>query len=151
MTRAQVKRLIRVLLGTTSDDPAFTDATLDPVIQDVVFGLVAELHLVYRSYLAKSVTLTADGPTSHLYTFSTQTPAITDFAYWLELRLNDADGSALEEVRLDELNDAYGDSFALSGPDGFPVLATSGGTTPGAPLFLRYGYWLAALTSDSSA
>jgi hypothetical protein len=151
MNRAQVKSLIRTYLGTGSDDPAFSDAVLEPVIQNVVYGLIAELHLANRSYLAKSVTLAADGAASHVYTFGSQSPAITDFAYWLEVRLDDADGSALEEVRLDELNDAYGDSFALSGPDGSVVLTTSKGTTAGTPLFLKYGYWPAALTSDSDA
>lgn len=148
--RGQLKTLIRQYLGTSDDDPAYDVTVLDSVVQQARDSVIGAIRQANPDYLSKSVTLLADTPTGHTYTFSTQVPAITDFNGFLEVRYKDEDGVELEEARLEELRDRGGDYFCMTGPDEAPVLRTSPDSPAGENLFLRYSYWPADFSSDSS-
>lgn len=150
-SRLVIKGWIRRFLGTSDDDPAFDDSVLDPIVQQAVDSLLTAIQDVNPDYLVKPpVLLTADSPTSHNYTFASQSAPITDFAKWLEVRYTDEDGAQLDEARLEELASFGGDFFAITGPDEAPILVTSSDTEAGTGLWLRYAYWPAVLAGDSS-
>ena len=156
-TRAQVKASIRRYLGTDVDDPLYGDQTagvsaqLDPLVQEVVDSLVGEIHEANPGYLSRIQVLAADTPvTGHLYSFQTQSPAITDFAKWLEVRFDNEDGAVLYEARLEELRVAGSGYFTIRYVDEIAVLETSKDTTPANPIFLRFAIWPVDLASDSS-
>lgn len=152
MNRAAIKTLIRTYLGTSDDDPAYSDTILNPVVQDAVDSILNDIERQNPSYLVKpAVTLQADGAASHNYTLATQSPAITDFARFLELRFDDEDGTTLTEARVEELRDAGSDYFAITGADESAVFVTSADSPAGNPLYLRYAYWPTELASDSSS
>jgi hypothetical protein len=151
VNRGTLKTLIRTYLGTSDDDPAYSDAILNPIVQQAADSLLSSIQDANPDYLVKTpVTLVADTTTSHNYTFATQSPAIADFAKWLEVRYNDEDGAPLSEARLEELRDAGTDFFAITGPDEAPVLVTSKDSPAGTDLYFRYGYWPAELVDDNS-
>jgi hypothetical protein len=151
VNRGTLKTQIRTYLGTSDDDPAYSSTILDPIVQQAVDSLLSSIQDANPDYLVKTpVTLVADSTTSHNYTFATQGAPITDFAKWLEVRYDNGDGALLSEARLEELRDAGTDFFAITGPDEAPVLVTSTDSPAGNALYFRYGYWPAALASDSS-
>lgn len=148
--RGALRDILYALLGTTSDDQAFPSTTLNTLLQQAVDSLLADIQLANPHHLSKIVTLTAASATSRLYQFSAQAPAITDFARWLEVRYDDEDGLELTERRLEDLRGSGADHFALTGVDEAPTLQTSKDSTAGTPLFFRYAYWPAQMSSDSS-
>lgn len=150
-SRSTIRTWLLHMLGADADDPAFTAAILNPILQQAADSLVSEIQRANRSYLVKSVTLAADSSTSHDYTFATQASAITDFAFWLEVRWKDKDGLLLDEAGIEELNGAGGDYFAVLGPDEEPVLVTSDESEAGKAIYLRYGYWPAEMADDNAA
>lgn len=149
-SRSTIRTWLRTFLGAESDDPAFSDAILNPILQQATDALLADLVDASPGYLSKTVTLEADSASSHLYTFATQSTAVEDFARWLEVRWTDEDGSRLDEARLDELGDAGADHFAITGPDETPVLQTSKDSTAGEDVWMRYAYWPAEMSGDAS-
>lgn len=149
MNRGTLTTLVRSYLGTASDDPAYTATILNPLLQSAYDSLIADIQDANPHYLSTAVTLTADSSTSHLYTFATQSPAITDFAKWLEVRWTDEDGVLLAEARLEDLRDGGGGLFALTGPDEAPVLRTGADDEAGTALYFRYAYWPADWDEDS--
>ena len=149
-TRLSLKLWIRQWLATTSDDPAYADALLDPSLQAAYDGLIADLKDINPGFLvATAATLTPESATSHRYNFATQAVAITNFAKWLQVRYTDEDGSSLGESRVDELSGSPGGYFAIIGADDTAVLVTSPDTTLGGNLWFQYAAWPAAFTSDS--
>lgn len=136
------------MLGTSADDAAFSATILDPIIQEAIDGLLHDMQEANPHYLATSVTLTADSGSSHLYTFALQSPAVTDFAKWIEVRYTDENGIPLAECRLDELRDFGSDYFTLLGREDAPILQTSADSPAGTPLFFRYATWPALLAND---
>jgi hypothetical protein len=149
-SRGTIKTSIRRLLGTESDDPAFSDAILDPIVQEAVDSLRTDVDLQNPGYNSTEVTLEADSSTSRLYTFATQSTAITDFGRALEVRWTDEDGLELNEVRIDELREAGPDFYAILGIDSAPVLRVSKDSEAGVDLFMRYTAWGADLADDNS-
>jgi hypothetical protein len=149
-SRGSIKASIRRLLGTESDDPAYDDDVLNPVVQEAVDSLLADINIQNAGYFSTTVTLSADSSTSRTYTFATQAPAITNFARWLEVRWTDPDGLVLDEVRYDELRAAGADHFTLTGTDDAPTLETSKDSTAGMAVWLRYTKWADLLTDDNS-
>jgi hypothetical protein len=151
-SRAIIRARIRVLLGSAEDDPAFPDDVLNPIIQEAVDGLVADILLQNPNYLLRpAVTLAAASATSHSYVFATQAVPITDFGGVVELRHTDQDGFELREARFEELRDAGGDFYAITGPDETPELVTAAAVDAGVPLFLRYRFWPADIAADTDA
>ena len=150
MNRGTIATMVRTLLGTAEDDPAFSGTILNPLIQSAYDSLVADIHDANPHYLSTSVTLAADSASSHVYTFATQSSPVTDFAKWLEVRWTDEEGRLLDEVRLEELAAYGGDAFALSGVDESVVLRTATTDTAGEAIWFRYAYWPTAFTEDSS-
>lgn len=150
LTRTEIRALIIAMLGTSSDDPQFSSTILNPIIQQAANSLYSAIQLANRSYLSTTVTLVPDSTTGHTYTFALQSPAITDFAAWLEVRYGDQDGGALEEGRAESLKDMGVDSFAITGPDDTPVLVTSPDSPAGEDLFFRYAQWPADFSGDTS-
>jgi len=142
--------MLRTLLGTADDDPAFSGTIINPLLQSAYDSLLADIHDANPQYLSTTVTLAADSATSHTYTFATQSSPITDFAKWLEVRWTDAEGRLLTEERLEDLTVSGGDVFALTGVDETPVLHTAQTDTAGEPVWMRYAYWPAAFTEDAS-
>ena len=140
---------IRVFLGTPSDDPAYSDTILNPIVQQAVDALLTDINEQNPGYNSTTVTLTADSTTSRQYTFASQSSAITDFARWLEIRWTDSAGLELTEARYDELRAAGQDHFFIAGIDSEPVLETSPDSTAGTDIFLRYTKWFADMTADN--
>lgn len=157
LSRAGVKTIIRNLLGTSADDPLYGDTStgvsplLDPIVQEVVNSLVGEIHEHNPWFLSKTVTLLADSVATRTYIFSAQSAPVIDFSKWLEVRYTDADGSTLDECRLEELRDFGGGYFAIHGPDEDLVLELSSSDAPSVPLFFRYANWPADLADDNAA
>lgn len=145
-----LKTIIRDLLGTSSDDPAYSSTILDPQVQDAYDSLLSQILRANPDYLTKTVTLEADSATSHNYTFSAQDTPVTDFAGWLEVRWTDEDGALLRECRYDELRNAGTDYFTITGPDDTPVLRTSKDSEAGTDLYFKYRYWPAEFEDDNS-
>lgn len=148
-SRGTIKTNIRILLGTDSDDPAYTDTELDPIVQWAVDALEGDINRQNPGYNSTTVTLAADSASSRLYTFSTQSSAITDFASWLEVRWTDSDGLELHEVDYDELRASGADHFTISGVDSAPVLETSKDSEAGKAVWMRYTKWSADMSADS--
>ncbi len=149
MDRDTIITRVKTYLGTADDDPAYTDAILEPIVQEAADGLVADINLQNPGMNSKTVTLKADSSSSHLYTFSTQTSPITDFAKWLEMRLIDSTGIELWETRYEELRAAGQDYFIIGGLDDAPVLETSADTGTGKDIFMRYTPWFADMSAGT--
>jgi hypothetical protein len=149
-SRSTIKSWIRTLLAASADDPAWSDAVLDPIVQQAADSLVADIHRANPAVLYREATLAPNSSTSHSYTFATQPTPITDFAGWIEVRWTDSEGLPLDECRLDELRAAGGDYFTLTGLDEATVLVTSPDSSAGKPIWLRYRYWPARLVDDNS-
>lgn len=147
--RATIKTSALRYLATRTDDPAYTDAILDPTVQEAVNSLITDINEQNPSYNSTTVTLTADSTASRLHTFSTQTVPLTDFSRWLEVRRIDSQGIELIEVRYDELRDAGRDHFVLTGIDSAAVMETSPDSPAGEDVFLRYTQWPVDLVDDT--
>lgn len=144
---------VRTYLGTAEDDPQYSNTILLPIAGEAYDALLHDIHELNPGYLATSVTLAAASATSHTYTFSAQSPAITDFAGWLDVRDTDSTGTRFREVRYDELNYGGDTVFALTGMDDSPTLITSPDVDAGLALYLLYVQWPAAISvvGDSPA
>ncbi|KKL98193.1 hypothetical protein LCGC14_1826830, partial [marine sediment metagenome] len=140
---------IRVFLATPTDDPAYSDTILNPIVQEAVDSLLTDINEQNPSYNSTTVTLAADSSSGRVYTFASQSTPITDFARWLEIRRTDSDGLELIEVRYDELRAAGADHFVITGVDSAPVLETSFDSTAGTAIWLRYTKWFADMTDDN--
>lgn len=148
--RSVIVTSIRRFLGTAADDPAYSDAILNPIVQEACDSLVTDINIQNRSYNSTTVTLAADSTTSHLYTFATQSSPLTDFASWIELRYTDSNGFELNEVPLDGLRQSGSGHFAITGIDSAGVVETSVDSTAGKDIWMRYTRWPALLTADGS-
>lgn len=148
--RSTIVTSIRRFLSAKSDDPEFTDTILNPIVQESVDSLLTDINEQNPGYNSTTVTLAADSSTSRLYTFASQSPAITDFSRWLEIRWTDSEGLELHEARYEELRDAGRDHFFISGIDSAPVLETSPDSMAGTDIFLRYTQWFADMTADGN-
>lgn len=154
---AVLRSQLWLYLATTPDDPLYTAAVLNGLLADVHRSLIAELQQINRSYLVKDVLLTPDVNTTPVwstqppltYTFATQSPAITDFAYWLEVRKTNDDGDLCQECPLSALRDAGNGFFAVLGTDDAPVFRLSKDTELGLNLYLKYGYWPPSMVQDT--
>src|SRR6266850_2475942 len=156
---AVLRANLLIYLATTTDDPLFTSAVLNGFLKDAHHSLVDEIHRTNRDYLYKDVLLTPDVNTTQVwssapvlsYTFATQSPAITDFAYWIELRKTNDDGDLLREIDLESLRDAGNGFFAISGTDDNPTLRLSKDTEQGINVYMKYGYWPLDMQFDTDA
>lgn len=156
---AVLRATLLTFLSTTADDPLYTPAVCNAFLKDVHHTLLDEIHKTNRSYLAKDVLLTPDATTMQVwstapvlqFTFATQSPPITDFAYWIELRKTNDDGDLLQEAPLDSLRDAGNGYFAVLGPDDSPVIRLSKDTEQGISVYLKYGYWPVDMQQDTDA
>jgi hypothetical protein len=132
-----------VYLGTTSNDKAFPAATLNLLINNATNALLDDICEQNPAWAQGIVTQVAQSTTSHNYTL----PA--DFSKWLEVRLDDADGAPLTEVRSDELNSTGGYVFSVVGPDHSATLTTGATIAAGNPLYLKYRAWPVDLSGDT--
>ncbi len=148
--RSTIVTSIRRFLGTPTDDPAYSDTILNPIVQEAVDSLLTDINEQNPDYNSTTVTLAADSSSGRVYTFASQSSPITDFARWRDIRWTDSDGLQLIEVRYDELRPAGADHFIITGIDSAPVLETSPDSTAGKAVWLRYTQWFADMTSDSN-
>lgn len=140
----------RTYLGTAEDDPQYTDTILLAVAGEAYESLCRDIQELNPGWFATTVSLTPASSTSRVYAFASQSPAITDFNGWLELRHTDADGYPFREVPYALLNEGGAYSFALLGTDDTPTIQTSPDAEAGITLYLKYVQWPASLTSVSS-
>lgn len=147
-SRGTLRTLLLQYLATSADDAAFNPTVLNELLQQGYDSLVSDIHIQEPSYLSKTVMLTPFSATSHEYRFASQSPAITDFAHWVVVRLESDEGLDLDWCRHDELRDQGSDFFTIIGPDDSAVLHTSPDTIVGEEIFLRYGYWPTAFAAD---
>jgi hypothetical protein len=145
-SRATIKTWLYNFLGTSSDDPAYTDAIIEPIIQSACDAIVADEQDQNPSYLSTTVTLSAVSSTSHDYNLASQA---SDFAKWLEVRYTDYKGALFRECRTEELYAAGDGYFAITGIDSAAVLTTSADATTGKALWMRYQTWPADMTDDA--
>lgn len=138
MNVAALNLRTRTYLGTAEDDPQFTDGILTPIANEAYQSLIRDLQEVNSSYLATFVTLSPVSATSRTYLFASQSPAITDFAGWLDVRHTDADGARFREVPYDQLNYGGEFQFAITGTDDAPTFLTSPDCEAGLSLYLLY-------------
>ena len=150
MNVAAIHTLCRSFLGTADDDPQYTDTILLPLTGQAYDSLLRDIQELNPGWFATSVTLAAASVTSHTYAFASQSPAITDFNGWLDLRHTDAEGLRFREVPYSDLNNGGAFNFALTGTDDAPTITTSPDTDPGIALYLKYVQWPTALSSTSS-
>lgn len=158
MTRGEVKALLRTLLATDIDDPAYGDTagsglspTLDPIVQQAVDSLIEDIYAEVPGYAPKVAVLAASAPTARTYPFVSQTPPITDFSHWIKVRWDSEDGTSLDEVSREELTTAGFACFAIMGADELAVLETSWVSEAGHPIWIEYGFRPADLVDDTSA
>ncbi len=149
-SRSTIVTSIRRLLLTDADDPAYTDTILNPIVQEAADSLVSDINIQNPAYNSTTVTLAADSSSGRVYTFATQSSAITDFSRWLEVRWTDIDGLDLVEAPLDGLRQAGDSHFAIRGIDSAAVLETSRDSQAGTDIFFRYTQWPIDLTADGS-
>lgn len=147
--RSAIVTSIRLFLGTASDDPAYSDTILNPIVQQAVDSIVEDINVQNPSYNSTSVTLSADSSSVRTYTFSTQSTAITDFSTWLQVKWTDVEGWDLVEVDYAELAHAGQDHFIITGIDSAAVLETSPFSTAGQDIFFRYTKAFADMTADA--
>lgn len=148
-SRATIKTSALRFLGAKSDDPFYADAILDPIVQEAVDSLLTDINEQNPDYNQTVVTLTAASASSQLYALATQSPPITDFSAWRQIRAIDDSGIILHEVRYDELREAGVDHFAMSGIDSAVIIETSSGTPKGQDLWMRYTTMPALLSDDT--
>jgi len=138
--------LVYTYLGTIASDPAYPAATVTALLNAVANKYIADVQQMAPSYLRDTDTLAAAGATSRSYAL----PA--DFAGWLDVRVTDASGSPLSEVRDDELAVvADGCHFSITGPDSAATLTTDEGVSAGVALYLKYRYQPAEMSDDADA
>ncbi len=147
--RSTIVASIRRYLATPSDDPAYSDTILNPIVQEAVDSLLTDINEQNPSYNSTLVTLAADSSSGRVYTFASQSSPITDFSRWLDIRWTDSDGLNLTEVRYDELKDAGADHFIITGIDSAPALETSPDSEAGKAIWLRYTKWFADMSGDN--
>lgn len=147
--RSTILTRVRTYLGTSSDDPAYTDLILNPIAQEAVDSIVEDINLQNRGMNSATVTLVADTAAGHIYTFSSQSSPITDFSTWIEMRWTDENGLELTEVRYDELRAAGQDSFYIRGIDSVPILTTSTDSSAGVAIWMRYTKNFADMANDN--
>ncbi|KKN06681.1 hypothetical protein LCGC14_1074780 [marine sediment metagenome] len=147
--RSTIVTSIRRFLATPTDDPAYSDTILNPIVQEAVDSLLTDINEQNPSYNSTTVTLAADSSTGRVYTFASQSTPITDFGRWLDIRWTDSDGLVLTEVRYDELRPAGADHFIITGIDSAPTLETSPDSEAGKAIWLRYTQWFADMSDDN--
>ena len=145
VSKTTVRNWVRNFLGTASDDPAFTNAILDPHVEAARDNLVALIHEVNPDYLSTALILTGTGNT---YNLAAQA---ADFARVREIRLLTAAGTELSEKPLADLNATAGNFYGLSGVDSAAVIYTSTALAAAGNLYLRYAHWPADWTTDGDA
>lgn len=149
-TRGVLKTLVRTYLGTISTDPQYSDAILEPLLQDATNSLIIDMLEANPDCLSAAVTLAADSSTSHTYTLGTQSVPVTDFARWLEVRWTDADGSELIECRREELASQGADRFCVLSDGNYNwVLRTSPDSEAGTALYVVYAQQPADMAGDA--
>lgn len=139
-----MRTYLRAMLGVEDNDKLYTSARLNLFLEQAHAGLVADVRKVAPTYYAAVVTLTESGA-GHTYNLVSQAGT---FAEVLEVRVANASGQELSQVRLEDLNAAAGNRYAISGQDAAVVITTSADVPANSALYLRYSYWPSALTSD---
>lgn len=153
VNRGDLRSLMRTWLGVREDDRYYTDDRLNQLLQSAHASLLSDIDDVNPSYFTVSQTLTAEGATgddAHRYVFANQTPAISNFSKWEDVRDNDQEGVKFTQVRLSELYDAGAYTFTLQvdATDGL-LLRTSPHAEDAVPLFMQYSYWPTAMAADA--
>lgn len=139
-----LRALVYVYLGTKASDPMYPTTTVDALLNAAANKYAADVQQANPSYMRAVTTLTA--ASANTYTLP------DDFAGWLDVRLTDARGVPLEEVRDDELNAAsFSDAFAITGADDAATLTTARGVAEDAALYLKYRTQPAVLADAADA
>lgn len=139
-SRAALRDLFYVFLGTKASDPAFPATTANALLNQVSKRYQAELRLHNPQYAQKVVTLTSATDTYAL-------PA--DFGGWLDVRLTDSRGLQLAECRAEELQSMNVPAFTIVGPSQTASLITAPSVAAGRTLWLRYTYLQGDLATDT--
>lgn len=138
--------MVYAYLGTTSSNQLYTPARVTRWINDAYNALVDDMP---GAMVTKEATLAADSSTSRVYTLSSQTPVITDWRQFREVRLTDSEGALLRPLPYDQLRDWTGDRYAVRDPDETVKLVLSSTLTAGSAVWVLYSYWPAELSAAS--
>jgi len=145
MNLGAIRTQTRYFLGVEAGDPAFPSAKLDAFINMWLDALYADYP---PDVLVRNQTLTVDGGQERQYTFSTQSPAITDFKKMLEVRAESDGGVQLREKGLSEISSYPNPAYAITGADSAAVLTTNVSVKASVGIFARFGIWPAQLSAD---
>lgn len=144
MDLTTLESLFYVYLGTVSTDPAYPKTTADALLNAAGNKFIADTQEMAPDQLLKTITLQPTSAGASTYNLP------SDFAGYLEVRLNDNLGVPLEEVRDEELDLGWdGPVFAITGPDAAAVLETSGTEVGGQPIYFKYRYQPPQLSAPS--
>lgn len=141
MNRSELELLTWSLLGARSTDRFFTIEKVDTQLNLAHSRLVQEMQLTNPDWFRKKQLLNPDvALTGRVYSLATQSSPIVDFSRVLVLKVGDAQGRCLEEVRDEYLDDTRDLLYSIVGPDEATVFETSLGVDPGRKLYLKYEY-----------
>lgn len=135
-----------IYLGTTSTDPAYPQTARRMLINRAYLEIVGDIHDANPNYFVSTTTLSPAVAGTRSYNL----PA--DFAKAIEVRIDTSEGTALTEVRQEELF-AAGDfmlAYSITGPDQAAVLEVSTGVELDSDIYVRYAYWPAELATDGA-
>lgn len=131
-------------MGVDADDPAYPTDMLDQFVLDAVNEMDADMP---PDYTVLTATLAADTPTTgRVYSLASQTTPITNLKQIREMRLTDADGIELREVRYSERNMLGSPAYSITGPGGAPVITTTPATAAANALFMVYTPWVGTVS-----
>lgn len=129
-----------IYLGTSSADKAYPPATLNFLLNNAVNRILEDVQECNPGWFRATTTLTS---ATRAYTLP------VTFRKVLEVRITDAEGVELSEVRDDDLNATSGYAYAVTGADHAATLTTGPTVEEGASLYLKYGYWPSDLSDDA--
>lgn len=138
MNRSQLRQFLWDLLGTKPSDPFYTTLRVDTLLNTAEARLAEEVRRQSPDIFRVTKTLLADGGAGHIYTLATQAAPILDFHEVLVVRLTDANGAKLRQVKDDDLEMFSGGWYSLTGMDASLVLTTDAGVADAVPLYFKY-------------
>jgi hypothetical protein len=134
----QLQDSVYAHLGTTASDRAFLPEKITRYLNDSRNELIPELPGGYRQ---GSATWVASSATARTYVLASQAVPVTGLVRILALRLRDAEGTRLTEVRYEQREEWGGYAYAVTGPDEAATITTNRDCEAGIDLYAEFETW----------